>query len=59
MMDEDGNDKKLLTKVDTGGIESMEWSPDGSKIAFVTWELRRDGVDRDIYVMDVHGQENK
>lgn len=53
MMNEEGNDKKLLTKVDTGGIESMEWSPDGSKIAFVTWVIGRDGFDRDIYVMDV------
>ncbi len=53
MMNDDGNDKKLLTKVDTGGIEQMEWSPDGSKIAFVTWKLGRDGLDHDIYVMDV------
>lgn len=53
MMNDYGKDRKLLTKVDTGGIESMEWSPDGAKIAFVTWELREDGFDRDIYVIDM------
>jgi len=52
LMNEDGSDKKLLTKVDTGFIECMEWSPDGSKIAFVTHELS-EGEPRDIYVMDV------
>jgi len=53
IMNEDGSDRKLLTKVDTGFIEGMEWSPDGSKIAFVTWILGKDKVDRDIYVIDV------
>ena len=52
-MNEDGSDRKLLTKVDTGFIEGMEWSPDGSKIVFVTWILGKDKVDRDIYVIDV------
>ncbi len=52
IMNEDGSDKKLLTKVDTGFIEHMEWSPDGSKIAFVTYELS-EGEPRDIYVIDV------
>jgi len=53
MMNEDGSDKKLLTKVATGFTEHIEWSPDGSKIAFVTYELRKDRDDRDIYVIDV------
>jgi len=53
LMNEDGSDRKLLTKVDTGFIEHMEWSPDGTKIAFVTYELRKDRDDRDIYVIDV------
>jgi len=53
IMNADGSDKKLLTKVATGFIEHMEWSPDGSKIAFVTYELRKDRDDRDIYVIDV------
>ena len=52
IMNADGSDKKLLTKVDTGFIERMEWSPDGSKIAFVTHELS-EGEPRDIYVIDV------
>ena len=52
MMNADGSDRKLLTKVDTGFIEHMEWSPDGSKIAFVTYELS-EGEPRDIYVIDV------
>jgi Tol biopolymer transport system component len=52
MMNEDGSDKKLLEKVNAGGIEIMEWNPDGSKIAFVTWVLRSDGFDRDIYTID-------
>jgi Tol biopolymer transport system component len=51
-MNADGSDKKLLTKVATGFIERMEWSPDGSKIAFVTHELS-EGEPRDIYVIDV------
>jgi Tol biopolymer transport system component len=53
MMNADGSGKKLLTKVAAGGIECMEWSPDGSKTALVTWILRKDKVDRDIYVIDV------
>ena len=57
VMNEDGSDRKLLTKVDTGFIECMKWSSDGSKIAFVTWELSEGGIDRDIYVMDVHATE--
>lgn len=55
MMNEDGSDRKLLEKVNAGGIESIEsieWNPDGSKIAFVTWVLRSDGFDRDIYTID-------
>jgi len=52
IMNMDGSDKRLLTKVDTGFIEHMEWSPDGSKIAFVTYELS-EGEPRDIYVIDV------
>lgn len=58
VMNEDGSDRKLLTKVDTGSIECMKWSSDGSKIAFVTWELSEGGIDRDIYVMDVHATED-
>ena len=57
VMNEDGSDRKLLTKVDTGFIECMKWSSDGSKIAFVTWELSEGGIDRDIYVMDVQATE--
>ncbi|MCX9084499.1 MAG: hypothetical protein OIN87_06875 [Candidatus Methanoperedens sp.] len=53
MMNVDGSDRKLLEKVNAGGIESIEWNPDGSKIAFVTWILRSYGFDRDIYVMDL------
>jgi len=53
MMNADGSGKILLTKVAAGGIECMEWSPDGSKTALVTWMLRKDKVDRDIYVVDV------
>jgi len=53
IMNADGSDKKLLTKVDTGFIERMEWSPDGSKIAFVTHELSKDRDDRDIYMIDI------
>ncbi len=53
IMNEDGSDRKLLTKVDTGLIEHMEWSLDGSKIAFVTHETSKGGIDRNIYVIDV------
>ncbi|NJD51849.1 MAG: hypothetical protein FIB07_03185 [Candidatus Methanoperedens sp.] len=56
IMNEDGNDRKLLTKVNTGGIDQMGWNPDGSKVAFVTWELGKDGLDRNIYVVDVSNE---
>lgn len=53
IMNADGSDKKLLTKVVTEFIESMEWSSDGSKTAVVTWEWELSEIDRDIYVIDV------
>ena len=55
ILNEDGSDERLLTKVDTDteGIESIKWSPDGSKIAFVTWKLSEGEIDCDIYVIDV------
>jgi len=51
LMDKDGSDKRLLAKAER--ITGHGWSPDGSKLAFVTLELRKDKDDRDIYVIDV------
>ena len=44
---------KLLAKGER--VEGPAWSPDGSKIAFVTGKARKGGLDRDIYVIDVPG----
>ena len=32
--------------------------PDGSKIAVVTWESGEDGIDRDIYMIDMSATED-
>jgi len=48
---ETGESKRLTSFV--GDNAYPEWSPDGSKIAFVTYELRKDRDDRDIYVIDL------
>ncbi len=53
MVNEDGGDERLLTTITTEFIVRMVWSPDGSKIAVVTWESVEDGIDRDIYVIDM------
>jgi Tol biopolymer transport system component len=58
MMNEDGSDKRLLTTITTGFIVRMVWSPDGSKIAVGTWESVEDGIDRDIYVIDMPATED-
>ena len=58
MMNEDGSDKRPLTTITTGFIVRMVWSPDGSKIAVVTWESVEDGIDRDIYVIDMPATED-
>nr|QNO42154.1 Tol-Pal system protein TolB [Methanosarcinales archaeon ANME-2c ERB4]QNO43178.1 Tol-Pal system protein TolB [Methanosarcinales archaeon ANME-2c ERB4]QNO45752.1 Tol-Pal system protein TolB [Methanosarcinales archaeon ANME-2c ERB4] len=52
MVNEDGGDERLLTTITTGLIVRMVWSPDGSKIAVVTWEYE-EGIDRDIYVINL------
>ena len=57
MMNEDGSEERLLTTITTGFIVRMVWSPDGSKIAVVTWELVEDGIDRDIYMIDMPATE--
>ncbi len=58
MVNEDGGDERLLTTITTGFIVRMVWSPDGSKIAVVTWDLVEDGIDRDIYVIDMPATED-
>jgi Tol biopolymer transport system component len=50
VMDADGSDQIRLTQRPSGN-RSPAWSPDGSRIAFVSY---RDGND-DIYVMDADG----
>ena len=58
MMNEDGSDKRLLTTITTVFIVRMVWSPDGSKIAVVTCESGEEGIDRDIYVIDMPATED-
>jgi Tol biopolymer transport system component len=53
MVNGDGSDERLLTTITTGFIVRMVWSPDGSKIAVVTWELGEDAIDRDIYMINL------
>jgi len=50
-MNNDGSDKKLLAKAER--VEGPGWSPDGSKMAFVTGKEIPGGLDRDIYVIDL------
>jgi Tol biopolymer transport system component len=58
-IDEDGTDERCLTKivphpawVTTPGYRTVDWSPDGQKIAF---EGLRNGKQFDVYVMDADG----
>jgi Tol biopolymer transport system component len=55
-MNADGSDKQQLLSVPYrhGLIEELEWSPDGTKLAFV-WDPNVEGVDKDIYLIDVPG----
>jgi TolB protein len=52
MMNADGSGKKLLVKKFDGSISSLEWSPDGSKIAF---DIEVEGKlgNSDIYMINV------
>lgn len=54
VMDADGSDKQQLLSVPYryGLIEELEWSPDGTRLAFV-WDPHVEGVDKDIYLIDV------
>lgn len=56
VMDADGSDKQQLLSVPyrCGLIEELEWSPDGTNLAFV-WDPNVEGVDKDIYLIDVSG----
>jgi Tol biopolymer transport system component len=53
MVNEDGGDERLLTTITTEFIVRMVWSPDGSKIAVVTWESGEDAIDHDIYIINL------
>ncbi|MFH1849881.1 MAG: DPP IV N-terminal domain-containing protein [archaeon] len=52
VMDADGNYTRILTSGSSARDEDLSWSPDGSKIAFVS---DRDG-NNEIYVMDANGK---
>ena len=55
VMNADGTDKEQLISLplDEGAIIDLEWSPDGSKIAFVWWLKPLDLFHPGIYVIDV------
>jgi Tol biopolymer transport system component len=56
MMNADGSGKKPLVKNIDGGVSALEWSPDGSKIAFDVFRTGTAGKDRydsDIYMINV------
>ena len=52
VMDANGGNQKNLTN-HRAGDSSPDWSPDGTKIAFISG---RDGAGSQIYVMDAHGK---
>jgi len=56
VMSADGGDKQLLLSVPYryGLIEELEWSPDGTRLAFV-WDPNVEGVDKDIYLIAMPG----
>ncbi len=56
MVNDDGDNERLLTTITTGFIVRMVWSPDGSKIAVVTTELRKSGSDNDIYIIHLQNE---
>jgi len=52
LMEADGSSQRNLTNT-PGDDEYPAWSPDGQKLAFVSW---RDGYTTEIYLMDAEGQ---
>ncbi len=56
LMDADGSNKRLLATLPDTHAEAPEWSPDGSKIAFIGSRFGIGGVESDtdgVYVIDV------
>lgn len=53
-MNSDGSDKEALLRIpsNNGVTTDIEWSPDGTKIAFV-WLPNTKSNNRDIYLIDV------
>ena len=56
VMNADGSNKQLLLSVPYryGLIAEVQWSPDGTKLAF-EWDPNVEGVDKDIYLITVPG----
>jgi Tol biopolymer transport system component len=54
VMNSDGSDKEALLRIpsNNGVTTDIEWSPDGTKIAFV-WLPNTKSNNRDIYLIDV------
>lgn len=54
LMNSDGSNQRRLTHQESGGLGSINWSPDGKKIVFTRKMPEPDGP-RDIFVVDVAG----
>ena len=58
VMDADGADQRPLSDPDYGSDTLPAWSPDGSRIAFVSYRDRH-GTFGEIYVMDADGENER
>ncbi len=54
-MDDDGNNQRPLSDPESGSDTFPAWSPDGSRIAFMSYRDRNRG-NAEIYIMDADGE---
>ncbi|MBA7695024.1 Dipeptidyl-peptidase 5 [subsurface metagenome] len=56
MVDIDGSNRKQLTDIPKNW-EVGDWSPDGSKIAYLSWQSQRE--ENEIWLMDEDGSDKR